>query len=132
MHDYRHDRVMLVDLRRRIDGEDWKETMNRMNDRLEQGQRLYCCEPWSMVFARSQWRYIKLLMDAYPLLWTRTICKFNVYTPDDPDCVCLPRRAPGHSRMRWDDRPHPIVLLQNLSRISRKTLIRYSMSSRYS
>ena len=73
MHDYRHDRVMLVDLRRRIDGEDWKETMNRMNDRLEQGQRLYFCEPWSMVFARSQWRYIKHLMDAYPLLWTRTI-----------------------------------------------------------
>ena len=88
---------------RRIDGEDWKETMKRMNHRLEQGQRIYFCEPWSMIFARSQWRYIKHLMDAYPLLWARIMCKFNKYPTNDIDCDFLPRRAPGHPRMRWDD-----------------------------
>ena len=64
---------------RRIDGEDWKATMKRMNDRLEQGHNLYVCQPWSMVYARSQWRYIKHMVDAYLLLWALTICKVNNY-----------------------------------------------------
>ena len=91
---------------RRIDGEAWKETMKRMNNRLEEGQRLFFCEPWSMVLARSQWRYVIHLMDAYPLLWARIMSKYNKYPTDDPACDYLPRRAPGHPRMRWDDHIH--------------------------
>ena len=91
---------------RRIDGEEWKDTMKRMNDRLEEAQRLFFCEPWSMIFARSQWRYVKHLMDAYPLLWARIMIKFNKYSTDDPECDFLPYRTPGHPRMRWDDHIH--------------------------
>ena len=70
---------------RRIDGEDWKETMKRMNDRLMEAQRLYFCASWSMIFARSQWRYVKHLMDAYLLLWARIMSKLNKYSNDDKE-----------------------------------------------
>ena len=64
---------------RRIENEDWSITMKRMNDRLDQGQRLFYCEPWSIRFARNQWRYIQHLIKAYPLLWTRILYKYNAY-----------------------------------------------------
>ena len=61
--------------RRRIENEDWSITMKRMNDRLDQKQRLFDCEPWSIRFARNQWRYSQRLMESYPLLWARVMCK---------------------------------------------------------
>ena len=91
---------------RRIDGEHWRETMKQMNDRLEEGQRLFFCEPWAMIVASSQWRCIKHLMGAYPVLWAQIKSKFNAHPTDDPECDFLPRRTPGHPWMRWDDHIH--------------------------
>ena len=91
---------------RRIENEDWSISMKRMNDRLDQGQRIFYCEPWSIRFARNQWRYIQHLIKAYPLLWARILFKYNAYTSDDPESDFLPHRSPGHPRMRWDDHIH--------------------------
>ena len=88
---------------RRIEDEDWSITMKRMKTRLEWGQTLFYCEPWTIRFARIQWRYIQHLIGAYPLLWARIMCKFNIYPTDDPQSEFLPHRYPGHPRMRWDD-----------------------------
>ena len=46
-------RRIIIGLRR-IDGEEWKETMQRMNLRLSPGLDLYYCKPWSISFARNQ------------------------------------------------------------------------------
>ena len=43
---------------RRIDGEEWKETMKRMNLQLSRGLDLHYGQPWSIAFASNQWRYI--------------------------------------------------------------------------
>ena len=43
---------------RRIEEEDWRDTMLRMNQRLSRGENLYFWQPWSISFARNQWKYI--------------------------------------------------------------------------
>ena len=94
---------------RRVDDEPWNETMTRMNLRLEHGQALYYCQPWSMMFARRQWRYVLHIIDAYPLLWARTMCKYNYNPPYDPDSDYLRHRTAGRPRQRWDDNIHAFV-----------------------
>ena len=39
---------------RRIDGEEWKEIMKRMNLKLSRGLDLHYCQSWSISFARNQ------------------------------------------------------------------------------
>ena len=88
---------------RRIEGEEWRATMIRMNGRLARALQLYPCQPWWVRHARNQWRYIHHLIDAYLLLWTRILCKFNAYPVYDPEVSTQPRRNVGHPRLRWDD-----------------------------
>ena len=93
---------------RRVDGESWSDTMKRMNLRLAHGQVLFYCQPWSMTFARSQWRYVLHIIDAYPLLWARIMWKYNFHPSCDPESECLPDRAVGRPRQRWDDHIHDL------------------------
>ena len=60
--------------RRRMDDEPLNETTKRMNLCSSHGQAAFYCQPWSMIF---QWIYVLHIIDAYPLLWARTICKYN-------------------------------------------------------
>ena len=53
--------------------------------------------------ARNQWRYIHHVIAAYPLLWARIICKFNVYNVYGLENSIQPRRNVGHHRLRSDD-----------------------------
>ena len=108
------DRIQRRMLRRivgclRVDDEPWNETMTRMNLRLEHGQALYYYQPWSMIFARSQWRYVLHIIDAYPLLWTCIMCKYNYNLPYDPESDYLLHTTAGHSRQRCDDNIHAFV-----------------------
>ena len=91
---------------RRIEGEDWRDTMVRMNQRLSRAEQLYFCQPWSISFARNQWKYIFHLIDAYPLLWARIMLKFNFNPVYDPEASAIPYRMPGRPRLRWDDHIH--------------------------
>ena len=91
---------------RKIPGEDWRDTMVRMNRRLQTAQVQYYCEPWSIRFARNQWRYVKHLIHGPISLWARTLCKYNWNPHFDPTSNHEPFRAPGHPRTRWDDHIH--------------------------
>ena len=80
-----------------------------MNLRLGHGQALFHCKPWSMIFARSQWRYVLHIIGAYPLLWIRTMCKYNYNPSYDPDSDHFLYRTVGRPRQRWDDSIHVVV-----------------------
>ena len=43
---------------RRIDGEEWKDTMKQMNLRLSRVLDLHYCQSWSISFVRNQLRYV--------------------------------------------------------------------------
>ena len=92
-----------------VDDKLWNETVKRMNLRLTHGQALFYSQPLSMTFARSQWRYVLHIIDAYPLLWARTMCKYNFKPPYDPESEYLPHRTVGRPRQRWDDHVHAFV-----------------------
>ena len=91
---------------RRIEDESWRSTMQRMNERMQHGQTLYYCKPWSMAFAHAQWRYIAHIITGHPMMWSRRLCKQNFIGIDDPQCKYVPFRRPGRPRMRWDDHIH--------------------------
>ena len=91
---------------RRIDGEAWEDTMRRMKQRLDNADRLYHCRPWSMSFARSQWRFVDHLLHGDISLWSRILCKYNWSPVYDEYAMATPQRRPGHPRMRWDDHIH--------------------------
>ena len=91
---------------RRIDTESWRDTMLKMNQRLLFGQSLHFCEPWSISFARAQWRYVHHIIDANPLLWARFMCRFNFNLVEDFSRWAIPHRNRGRPRMRWDDNIH--------------------------
>ena len=80
--------------------------MVRMNQRLSRAEQLYFCQPWSISFARNQWKYIFHLIDAYPLLWARIMLKFNFNPVYDPEASAIPYRMFGRPRLRWDDLIH--------------------------
>ena len=91
---------------RSLPDESWEATMSRMKRRLEHGQMLYYCEPWSIRFARAQWRYINHILHGPLLLWARTLCKYNWNPHRDHAADALPHRGQGRPRMRWDDNIH--------------------------
>ena len=91
---------------RRIDGEEWKETMKRMNLKLSRGLDLYYCQPWSISFARNQWRYGHHIIDGNLLMWSRVMYKYMCYAIYDPASLVLPRRSIGHPRLRWNEHIH--------------------------
>ena len=91
---------------RMLQDESWKDVMAIMKDRFARAQCLYYSEPWSMRFARNQWRYINHLLRGSPLLWSRSLCKYNWSSHIDSSSSSLPQRRQGRPRMRWDDNIH--------------------------
>ena len=85
---------------RRVEGEEWRATMIRMNGRLARALHLYPCQPWAVRHAKNQSRYIHHLIYACPLLWARILWAYPVY---DPEINIQPLRKIGHPRLRWDN-----------------------------
>ena len=118
---FQHNVFRRIDGWRRIEGEDWVDTMVRMNQRLSRAEQLYFCQPCSISFVRNQWKYIFHLIDAYPLLWARIMLKFNFNPVNDPEASAIPYRMCGRPRLRWDR--HSWIVLEDLVTISWKTLV---------
>ena len=91
---------------RRIFHESAHATMQRMNERLRRANHLYYCEPWSMKFARGQWRYVHHLATAPTQLWGKCLCKYTWNSFDDFAGDTVPYHLPGHPRMKWDHSIH--------------------------
>ena len=91
---------------RRVEDEPWRDTMKRMNQRMEHAEQLYTCKVWSNVFAEAQWRYVSHIIHGPISMWSRILCKFNWSTKDDPHAMFAPYRYSGHPHLRWDDHIH--------------------------
>ena len=91
---------------RRLPDESWRDTMVRMNTRLQHASSLYYCESWMSKFARGQWRYVHHLLRGPLHLWARVLCKYNWSPHFDPWYDADPHRRQGHPNMRWDDHIH--------------------------
>ena len=89
---------------RRSEDESWREIMERMNRRLQYKHELHYYEPWSISYARAQWRYVHHVIEAYLLLTARKFTKYILNTKPDPHCRYHPHRSQGRSHLRWDDR----------------------------
>ena len=87
---------------RRIPHEPWRETMQRMNQRLEKAQFLYFCQPWSTTFARAQWRYALHVVKSTSL-WSHELRSFNCNGHVDVASDVVQTRTQGHPFTRWDD-----------------------------
>ena len=88
---------------RRQENEPWEETMRRMNRRLEFGQKLHFSQPWSISYARAQWRYALHVACGSNELWSQRLVQYNCTAKVDPKSPHLPYRTRGHPCMRWDD-----------------------------
>ena len=88
---------------RRVEGERWEDTMRRMNHRLAFDEQLYFCQPWSIMFARMQWRYCLRVVRASSLAWQYHLRRHNVIPKIDPASPHLPYRNRGRPLLRWDD-----------------------------
>ena len=77
--------------------------MRRMKIRFETRQRLYYCVPWSIIFAKNQWKYINHIIQSHPFAWVRRMAKFNLNSHDDINSDFLSYRIRGRPRIRWDD-----------------------------
>ena len=78
--------------------------MRRMNERLKFAQSLYFIPPWSIAFARGQWRYaIHVASTSSSLLWSSRVLKFNPMLVIDEHLQSLPYRSRGRPVQRWDD-----------------------------
>ena len=95
---------------RRIDGEEWRTTMIRMNGRLSRANQIYARKSWSSSFARSQWRYVCHLLHGPISLWSRILCKYNWSAAYDPQSCVIPHRRLGHPRRKWDNHIHSFCL----------------------
>jgi hypothetical protein len=91
---------------RRFPHASWRDTMKRMNDRLNDAHHLVPWKTWTMKLARDQWRFVNHLISGSTGLWSRVLCKFNWDIHPDPTTAYQPYRFPGHPRQRWDDNIH--------------------------
>eukprot|EP00973_Karenia_brevis_P089504 12398079-Karenia_brevis.AAC.1 len=87
---------------RRIDGEDWRETMNSMNERIDRGMSLHFCMPWDMEICRNQWLFGQYVCEANAMAPWKLIALWNPRVIIDDSLPYLAYRRPGHPRTKWD------------------------------
>ena len=77
---------------RRVDGEDWADTMRRMRGKIERADELHKTLPWIEEISKQQWRHAAHLATS-KCSWPRALTR---WTPSGT-------RSRGHPRLRWDD-----------------------------
>ena len=89
---------------RRSPGEEWEETMRRMNRRIEAAQQEYSAKSWEQTFHRQRWRYAAHVLRNIKMKWPYLL---SVWNPADcHDDGMIPYRKPGRPYLRWDDSLH--------------------------
>ena len=88
---------------RRVEGESWRETMERMNERVLVGFTHYYCNAWSMIRARNLWRYAIHVASSSHISFPQKVAHLSQNAIDDPASLYAPHRSRGRPRQRWDD-----------------------------
>ena len=88
---------------RRIDGEDWADTMRRMKRRVQVGMMLHYVMSWEQRLHKSVWSYAKYLTHSNQNSPWCAMVRWRPDTLHDASLPQQPRRHPGRPRKRWDD-----------------------------
>ena len=89
---------------RRISGEDWAETMRRMNARVAAALVQFPMKTWTETIFRHRWRYAAHMVLNAKMKWPRLLAKWIPLSDNYPDKQ--PYRPPGRPYLRWDDCLH--------------------------
>ena len=88
---------------RRIDGEDWEDTMRRMKQRVQVGMMLHYVMSWEERLHRALWSYTRYLTQCKQTSPWCTVIRWQPDAMHDASLTQRPRRTPGRPRKRWDD-----------------------------
>ena len=89
---------------RRVPGEEWTETMNRMNLCVQRACDEYPIKSWEESFHRSRWRYAYHDVKNVKMRWPLVLSQWDPSVKLDDDVN--PYRKPGRPFLRWDDSLH--------------------------
>ena len=89
---------------RRLPGEEWSETMTRMNIRVENACVQYPIASWETSFHRHRWRYAVHVIQNKKMRWPLLLSQWDPGVKLDDDT--FPYRKPGRPFLRWDDSLH--------------------------
>ena len=87
----------------RIADEPWRDTMRRMNERLQRAMRIHYVEPWEFQIFRRQWYYAHHVAINDQMVWPSLILNWQPNLVHDPYYTHMPHRTRGRPRTRWDD-----------------------------
>ena len=88
---------------RRLPNESWRQTMTRMNQRLEHANQIYHCEEWSIKYFRNLWNSAHHLAYSPSSHGGRILTLKNKTIKVDPYAIFHPNRTVGRPKLRWDD-----------------------------
>ena len=88
---------------RRIDGEQKRDTMIRINQRLTRAMGLYFIASWEDSIWRARWRFACHVATSHHDAWIRRAGYLSNSLIIDPVLPSMPTRSRGRPRTRWDD-----------------------------
>ena len=88
---------------RRIDGEPWRDTMIRMNQRLTRAMDLHFIASWEDSIWRARWRFACHIATSHHDAWIRRAGYLSNSLIIDPVLPRMLTRSRGRPRTRWDD-----------------------------
>ena len=86
----------------RHDGEDWSDTMSRMNRRMAFAMTIWECKPWSWQIFRKQFRVATKIFDQ-PNSWAAATSTWTPTNEWQQIFSTEPKRRQGRPSKRWDD-----------------------------
>ena len=88
---------------RRMPEESWRDTMVRMQTRMENATNLYAWEIWSKKYAKNLWNYGCHLAKSDERKWSKVITLESRCIKRDVAGLFHPYRGAGRPKLRWDD-----------------------------
>ena len=86
----------------RHDGEDWSDTMSRMNRRIAFAMTIWECKPWSWQIFSKQFRVATKIFDQQSS-WAAATSTWTPTNEWQQNFSTEPKRRQGRPSKRWDD-----------------------------
>ena len=86
----------------RHDGEDWSDTMSRMNRRIAFAMTIWECKPWSWQIFSKQFRVATKIFDQQNS-WAAATSTWTPTNEWQQNFSTEPKRRQGRPSKRWDD-----------------------------
>ena len=86
----------------RVNGEDWSETMRRMNHRLSVALELFLIPPWTEQLAKRQFQFAAKV--ASEQSWSSVVGHWTCTAGRQANFDSMPSRKRGRPLVKWDDK----------------------------